>query len=151
MKTITVKQVLAVSPERLFDVLADYANYKLIIDKTDSKLIREGKAERNGVGAVRELRTGRAWFHEEITEFERPRLISYRVIDSFIPIEHVGGSIVLAAVPEGTSAVWTTTLRIKLPLIGGLLTRIFNAQLERGFAATLKAAAHKAGAGPRRG
>lgn len=138
MKTITVKRTIKAPIAKVFDVLTDHANYKLFSGIRDSKLVHEGKSEKNGVGALREIDAGRAWFQEEITAFERPRRMDYRIVKSRPPIEHRGGSIRLESTPEGTAVTWTSTFRLDIPVIGGLLTRIMAPQLERAFAAMLK-------------
>ena len=138
MKTITVRRVIKAPAERVFEILADHANYKDFPGIKDSKLVREGKAEKNGVGAVREIDAGKAWFQEEITAFERPRRLDYLIVKSRPPLEHQGGSVRLEPQADGCAVTWTTTVGVKIPLIGGLLDRLLVPQLERGLAGTLK-------------
>ena len=138
MKTITVQRTLQAPIDRVFDVLADHANYKSFPGIKDSKLVREGKTERNGVGAVREIDAGKAWFQEEITAYERPRRLDYLIVKSRPPLEHQGGSVRLEPTGAGCTVTWTTTVGVKLPLIGGLLDRLLMPQLERGLIGTLK-------------
>jgi hypothetical protein len=143
LPTITVVENLPAPPDKLFEVLCDYENYHRIT-AAKSRLVRRGTQEKNGVGAVRELRAGSAWFHEEIVGFKRPQLIEYRVIASRPAIEHDIGRICLEPWQGGTRATWTTTLRISTPLIGVLLTPLFMRQLRNGFSSTLKAASDRA-------
>ncbi len=131
MRTITVNRVLKAPIEHVFTQLSDHANYKQFPGVKKSTLVREGKPHKNGVGALREIDAGLAWFQEEITAYERPRRMDYVIRASRPPIEHQGGSVRLEPVPEGTRVNWTTTLHIKLPLIGGLATRLLAPQLER--------------------
>jgi uncharacterized protein YndB with AHSA1/START domain len=138
MKTITVRRTIKAPIERVFDVIADHANYQDFPGIKASKLVREGKTEKNGVGAVREIDAGKAWFQEEITAYERPRRLDYLIVKSRPPLEHQGGSVRLESTPEGCAVTWTTTVGVKLPLIGGLLDRLLVPQLERGLAGTLK-------------
>lgn len=138
MQTITVTRTIKAPIEKIFDLIADHANYKDFPGIRDSKLVREGTKDRNGVGAVREIDAGKAWFQEEITAYERPTRLDYRIVKARPPIDHKGGTVRLEAMPEGTVVTWLTTLRIDLPLIGGLLTKIMAPQLERGLAGTLK-------------
>jgi len=138
MRTITVQRTLKAPIEKIFDIIADHANYKSFPGIKDSKLVREGNPDRNGVGAIREIDAGKAWFQEEITHYERPRRLDYRIVKARPPIDHKGGTVRLEATAEGTAVTWVTTLRIDLPLIGGLLTKIMAPQLERGLAGTLR-------------
>ena len=137
MKTITVQRTLKAPMERVFDIIADHANYKDFPGIRASKLVREGKAEKNGVGAVREIDAGKAWFQEEITAFERPRRLDYLIVASRPPLEHQGGSVRLQPTQEGCTVTWTTTVGVKIPLIGALLDRLLVPQLQRGLAGTL--------------
>lgn len=139
MQTLTVQRTIPAPIEKVFDVLADHANYKQFPGVVDSKLVKEGKADRNGFGAVREIRVKQGWFREEITAYERPRRFDYLIIETSLPIEHRGGSVTLEAVAGGTQVTWTTTLRVKIPLIGGLLTPVALAPLRKAFGAMLKA------------
>jgi len=138
MKTITVTRTIKAPIERVFELISDHANYKTFPGIKDSKLVREGKTERNGLGALREINAGGAWFQEEITAFERPRRLDYLIVKSRPPLEHEGGSVRLTPHPEGCEVTWTTTVGVAIPLLGALLDRLMLPQLERGLAGTLK-------------
>lgn len=138
MKTITVTRTLKAPIEKVFDVIADHENYKNFPGIKASKLVKEGKKDRNGVGAVREIDAGKAWFQEEITAYERPRRLDYLIVASRPPLEHKGGSVRLEPDGAGCKVTWTTTVGVKVPLIGGLLDKLLVPQLERGLAGTLK-------------
>ena len=139
MRTITVKHTIKAPPEKIFDLLADHANYKQFPGVKDSKLLTPGKRERNGIGAVRQIDVGRARFVEIITRYKRPTRLDYRIVKSFPPVKHEGGSITLESTPEGTAVTWTSTIRLKVPVVGNLLTPLLVAQLSKGFLHTLKA------------
>ena len=140
MRTIHIKRQLNAPIERVFELLSDHAGYTRFPGVRAAQLTRMGREERNGVGAVREITLGGAWFEEEITAFARPHRLGYRILRSRPPIEHPGGLITLSANAQGCMAEWTSTFRITVPLIGGLLTRIAAKQMSRGFAAVLKQA-----------
>jgi len=138
MKTITVKRTIKAPIEKVFDLLADHANYKSFPGIKESKLVREGKTDKNGVGALREITAGPAWFQEEITHYERPRRLDYLIVKARPPMQHEGGSVRLAPHPDGCEVTWTTTVHIAIPLLGALLDKVMLPQLERGLAGTLK-------------
>jgi uncharacterized protein YndB with AHSA1/START domain len=138
MKTVTVTRSVNAPIEKVFDTIADHANYKQFPGIKDSKLVRPGTNDRNGVGALREIAAGNAWFQEEITAYERPRRLDYLIVKSRPPLEHKGGSVRLEPNGAGCTVTWTTTVGVKLPLIGGLLDKLMLPQLERGLAGTLK-------------
>lgn len=133
MRTILVKKTLKAPIEKVFDLLADHANYKLLPGVKNSKLVKNGKPNKNGVGAVREITAGPAWFREEITAYTRPTRMDYLITASRPPLKHRGGSIRLAKTAEGTAVTWSSPMRVNIPFIGGLLTPLVAAQVEKGF------------------
>lgn len=138
MQTIVVKRTIKAPIEKVFDLLSDHANYKDFPGVKDSELVKKGKPHKNGVGAVREIDAGTAWFREEITAYERPVRLDYLITKSRPPMEHKGGSVRLEATAAGTEVTWSSTLRIRIPLIGGLVTKLVAPQLAKAFAGTLK-------------
>jgi uncharacterized protein YndB with AHSA1/START domain len=143
MRTITVKHIIKAPPEKVFDLLADHANYKQFPGISNSRLLQPGKRDKNGIGAVRQIDVGRARFVELITRYKRPTRLDYRIVKSFPPVKHQGGSITLETVAEGTAVTWSSTIQLKLPVVGGLLTPLLTAQLSKGFLHTLKAVEKK--------
>ena len=139
---------MKISPERAFDMMADHAGYVNFPGVRSARVTKPGTTEPNGLGAVREVSLQGAWVQEEITVFERPRRLGYRIIKSRPPIEHEGGLIELTPTADGVDVVWTSTFRIKVPIIGGLLTRLAARQMkalfERGLAIGEKRALEKA-------
>ena len=49
-----------------------------------------------------------------------------------------GGTLTFKPVDGGTEVVWTSRARFTIPLIGGLVTKLFAGMLAKGFSATLK-------------
>lgn len=138
MQTVHVERTIKAPIEKVFDLISDHANYKDFPGVKDSELIKKGKPHKNGVGAVREIDTGTAWFQEEITAYERPVRLDYQIVKARPAIEHKGGSVRLEATAEGTKVTWTTTLRIKIPVVGGLITRVAAPQLGKAIGGMLK-------------
>ena len=138
MKTITVTRTIPAPIEKVFDILADHANYKSFPGVKDSKLIKDGKPDRNGLGAVRWINAGAIQFEEEITAFERPRRFDYLITKCSAPLEHQGGSVRCESVGNATKVTWTSVMRVKLPIIGGLLTGVMVKKLGQAFGSMLK-------------
>src|SRR3569623_1035516 len=138
MQTVHVERTIKAPIKKVFDMISDHANYKDFPGVKDSELIKKGKPLKNGVGAIREIDTGAAWFQEEITAYDRPNRLDYQIVKARPAIEHKGGSVRLEATAEGTKVTWTTTLRIKIPIVGGLLTRVAAPQLGKAIGGMLK-------------
>jgi uncharacterized protein YndB with AHSA1/START domain len=139
MQTITVKRTIKAPPEKVFALLSEHEAYTRFPGVSKSVLEQPGKAERNGIGAVRRIESGRLWFVEEITAFERPGRLGYRITRSILPLDHQGANIVLRETPEGTAITWTSTFRVTVPLLGGVLEKVLAPQFSKGYAGTLKA------------
>src|SRR3981189_2300598 len=102
MVEFQVDCTIAASPERVFDWLADPANLTAapVILK-----VRWGKgAAAPGGGGVREPMGLGGWFREQITAYDRPRASSYRVVRSFPPFDHEGGTLTLTPSTAATPA-----------------------------------------------
>jgi len=138
MRAIVVTQTLKAPIDRIFDLLSDHANYHLLPGVKKSRLVRNGKPNKNGVGAIREITAGPAWFSEEITAYTRPTRMDYRILESSPPLEHGGASIRLEKTADGTVVTWSSKMRVTIPVIGGLLTPVIARRMEKGFIATLR-------------
>ena len=139
MKTITVTRTIPAPIEQVFAVLADHANYKQFPGVKDSKLLKTGTPAPNGVGAVRFIDAGKARFTEEITAYEAPKRLDYRITRSFPPVRHEGGSIRLKSGAKGTEVTWTSAIELGVPLVGGLFTPLLAAELGKAFGHMLAA------------
>jgi hypothetical protein len=58
MRTVQVNVHIAAPIEQVFDAVSDHERFLLAADGTKTKLLREGAAERNAVGCVREVTVG---------------------------------------------------------------------------------------------
>ncbi|MEM9303033.1 MAG: SRPBCC family protein [Pseudomonadota bacterium] len=140
MQTIDVTETIPMPIEAAFELLVDHANYKRFPGVVDSELLQPGTAEPNGKGALRRISLGDVVLDEEITAFERPQRMDYRIVKSKpIRVDHQGGSIRLETVPEGTRIHWTSTMRLRIPLVGWFITRRAVQQFDKGFRALLRA------------
>lgn len=146
MRTIVVKLTLQAPIERLFDQISNHAGYTALPGVRKATLVKNGRPNKNGVGAVREVDAGLLWVREEITAYQRPRRLDYQIVSSRPRLEHRGGSIRLKKTASGTEVTWTSTFRVAAPLLGRLLTPLFAAQLARGFKAGLQEFGRRAAA-----
>lgn len=135
---------LAAPIEGVFEAMADHGRYDRFRPIKASELLKEGDTDRNGVGAVRRLHSTGMRFDEEVTAYEWPRRLDYRIIDVSIPLEHDGGSISLEPAGEGTKVVWTSSFRITVPGLGAVIGVPFAVGLKRSFRQMLEDAAELA-------
>jgi uncharacterized protein YndB with AHSA1/START domain len=144
-RSIRVERLLAAPPQSVFDVVADHARYERFDGIRRSRLAKPGEPAPNGVGAVRWVWIGPLRFEEEVTAFDAPRRLDYVIRRvRALPFRHAGGSIRLEPEGGGTRAVWTSSFEIPIPLLGRLLDRVFERQLDRGFGRVLERSAELA-------
>lgn len=141
MSTIRVERQLDGPIEGIFEILSDHAAYDRFRGIRYSELLRPGDAEPNGVGAMRRVKLGPLVFEEEITAFERPTRMDYVIRKLNVPFEHDGGSIRLEPRDGGTHALWTSTFRIPVAVIGGPSEAAIKLALGNGFARLLRVSA----------
>jgi uncharacterized protein YndB with AHSA1/START domain len=138
-RSVRVKRRLDAPPEAVFEILADHVRYDRFDGIRRAELVRPGERDRNGHGAVRWVWLGPLRFEEEITVFEPPTQLDYRIREvRGLPFRHQGGSIRLAPADGGTDVIWTSSFEIPIPVVGALLDRIFASRLERGFGGVLE-------------
>ncbi|MGV0769947.1 SRPBCC family protein [Mycobacterium sp. DBP42] len=142
MQTVTVERTIEAPQDEVFDFMSNAANFTRSALVLRQRLARPGLQAPYGPGAVRILLWTIGWFRERITAYDAPRSFDYTVERSFPPSEHRHGRVSFATVDGGTHVVWTTTFRVKFPLIGDALTRwVGRPMLTRVFNDVLDAAA----------
>jgi hypothetical protein len=134
MKTAHMHAFIAAPIDKVWAFITDYEGYARIPGVKAAQILAPGKPERNGLGALRKVVVMGASLEEEITRFEAPHRLCYRIVRSKpLTIEHEGGDMKLSTRDGGTEIDWTTTMELRLPLVGGLMTRILVAVVQRKF------------------
>jgi uncharacterized protein YndB with AHSA1/START domain len=122
MEQVHVNVYIHAPVARVFDAVSDHEGFLRSEDGTSTKLLRPGAAERNGLGALREVRVGRRIrYVEEITAFARPASFDYQIIESTQPLRHQGSQIRFTPRGDGTEVDWTSRFEIAVPLVGRAL------------------------------
>ena len=138
MRAVHVVRTIPAPAEEVFDLLADHANYDRFRAINGSKLLREGEPAPNGVGALREIKVRPLTFEEEITAYERPSRLDYRIVKLNVPFEHHGGIIRLSTGSDETLVDWRSSFTVPTPVVGGVEERIWQPVLARGFRRVLE-------------
>ncbi len=119
--------------ERVFDAISDHETF-LHSGETTARLLREGAVDRNGLGCVREVRAGRrVRYVEEITAWDRPSSFSYTILETSLPLRHLGSRLAFASNDRGTDVVWTANFEMPVLVVGRLLRAWLDRQLTRAF------------------
>ena len=144
MPTVKIEEIVSAEQDALFAVLTDHEKFERFRGVQSCTLVREGKHERNGVGAVRRVHLGGpAVLDEEIVVFERPAVYEYRVIRARpFPVNHTLGRVELEALDAGrTRVVWTSTFEVAVPIVGKRIGNHAASQFARAFRSTIREAA----------
>jgi len=150
MQTVVVTKTINAPIDVVFEEFTDHERLTDLPMVLSADVVVPGRTEKNGLGAVRVVNGGLLRLREEITGFERPRLMEYRILEtSPIRSEHELGRVEFTEVPGGTKVVWTTVFTAKL--LGGRTDKAFALAFRLIFAMTLNQVAKRATAAIRSG
>jgi hypothetical protein len=144
MVTVRVERTVDVARDSLFAVFADHEGYGRFRGVKKCELIRPGRDERNGLGALRRVHLGGPTvLDEEIVAYDAPHSYEYRIVRARpLPVKHTLGRVELEALDANrTKVVWTSTFDIPIPIIGKAISERAAVQFTRAFDATILAAA----------
>jgi Polyketide cyclase / dehydrase and lipid transport len=128
--------VSAADPATVYALLRDGSTWPEWGPIDSFTLARPGTDEPEGVGAVRELRSGRITGRDEIVELVADRRLSYAHTSS-LPVRDYRGEVELEPVAGGTRIRWAVAFDPKIPGTGPLVRRAldgFVAKLTQGLA-----------------
>ncbi len=129
MYQIHVGITIDAPPRQVFDVLADHERF-LRGPALACRLLTEGRAHRNGLGAVREVTAEGTVFTEEITAFDPPRHFEYivrRLIDprgKLARFRHERGWLDVVPSGEKTRVDWYSRFAVTMPIVGWFAERM---------------------------
>ncbi len=139
MFTVHVEKELEMPIEKAFEAITDHANYHLYaaVDKAD--LLKSGSDDKNGVGAIREIKSGGMTLQEEIVAYESPHKMAYQIISAKpFAIEHRVGEITLREAGNATKVIWHSEFNFSAPIIGSFLTKFLGPKVAKSFASLLR-------------
>jgi hypothetical protein len=124
--------------EKVFAGISDHAAF-LNAKNIRCRLLQGGEKDTNGIGTVREVRSGMFCFVETINAFEAPNFYEYRIatlrgpLGIKLPFQHALGRIELEIFDNKTRTVWVSHFHFAIPLIGTWLDRKLGADISRTF------------------
>ncbi len=140
MQTLHVDQIFETDAETVFDVISDHAGYARLPGVRAAWLRAEGSPTANGVGAERVIKLPAVTIVERITEYEPGKSMAYQIIESPLPIEHIGARILLQPIDDGlrTRVHWTSRLRATTRVARTPVEIAIARQLAFGYSMALK-------------
>jgi len=144
MVTIEVEQWFPASRSQVFEHLCDHERF-LAAPGLVCRVTTAGSPTKNGLGAIREVRTAGLYFRESITGFEPGESFDYhidtmRLLGLPLSFKHDRGRLTFVDLANGTRVRWESTLTVNTPLVGAVIERDFHARASHAFSSLLKAA-----------
>jgi polyketide cyclase/dehydrase/lipid transport protein len=109
----------AAPPEVVWPLVAEVERWKEWSFLTRTFLLRPGRPDPNGVGALRRLAVGPFGSKEEVVAFEPPRHLGY-VARRGMPARHYRADVVLEPEGSGTRVTWRGTMEPLVPGTGAV-------------------------------
>ncbi len=128
MQRIQLSRRIAAPPEPVWERFTDHARLAEWAGLKEVVLRQQGYPPPNGLGAIRVIRQAGLAVQEEITIFEPPRRMGYR-LTAGAPIRQHRGEVTFERDGEATLVTWRVEFLPWLPGTGGLLRRLLERQL----------------------
>ena len=123
MQELEVRRLFDASRDELWDQYTDHVSWADWAGVGNVWLDRAGRDEPNGVGCVRVIANPGVTVREEITEFEPPRRMVYRIVSGPVPLRNHRGEVLFEQRGDQTEIVWRCQFEPTVPLTGGLMRR----------------------------
>ncbi|MFT4125411.1 MAG: SRPBCC family protein [Gordonia sp. (in: high G+C Gram-positive bacteria)] len=127
MREIHLTRTIPAPIDDVFDAFTDHERLADLPMVISARLIRHGDTEKNGLGAIREVNGGVVWLREEITGWQRPTVMEYRIRKARPEVQHELGRVEFTEVPGGTHIDWISRFGLNVPIMNGVVEVIFGA------------------------
>ncbi|MEV4148920.1 SRPBCC family protein [Amycolatopsis sp. NPDC049691] len=139
VQRISVRGVTSADPDTVYALLRDGASWPRWSPLGSFELVREGKDEPEGLGAIRLFRTGGVRSYEEIVALEPGRRFGY-ALDHGLPLRDYVAYVDLTPVDGGTEIHWHSSFTAKIPGTGWFYRRFLARFIGRVVAGLVEAA-----------
>jgi hypothetical protein len=113
--------VSSAPPAAVWALLADVTTWSEWGPWDEAAREREGDPPPDGVGARRRVRRGRVVSIEEVTAFEPPFRLGYRLVERGLPVKGYEAEVTLVGEGDGTRIRWRSSFDGRYPLVGAVL------------------------------
>lgn len=128
--TITLEQTAKAPKKLLFQLLSDHQNLGRFFDGK-YRLIKAGKPEQNGIGAVREVDSGPFTIQEQIIDYKENEHLHYKIIQG-VPVNEHGGWIKFTSLNADQSLIhYRIKFSPKFMGTGWILRYLFEVKLKK--------------------
>ncbi len=121
MQSLTVERVLSAPIDEVWALYTDHRGWAKLLGSIEVTLDPEGIPAPNGVGCIRQVRLlGKELVAEEVTVFEPPTRMKYRIVRGGGPIRDHDGEVLFAPCEGGTKVTWRVQFDSPIPGVGAL-------------------------------
>lgn len=135
MQHVHVTAVVHNSLNKVFAAVTDHRNFLTGGDMV-CHVVKSGQPNKNGLGAIRTIRTKKYTLTEEINEFIENKSFDYQIIDikPKVAVIHHNGWLEFTAIDENTTQVdWQSHFTFTTPVIGHMIGWLVKRRLEKVF------------------
>jgi uncharacterized protein YndB with AHSA1/START domain len=122
VRRVEVERLIPHPLEKVFARYTDHVGWSGWAGLGRVSLVREGTPERDGKGCVRAFSTAPG-LREEVTLFEPPRRMEYRIVRGPVPMADHRGEVCFVPEGSGTRVTWRVTFRSRVPGLGFVIER----------------------------
>jgi len=128
MQRIELRQEIPAPPDVVWAVYTDHEGWQRWAGMGEVVLRQQGHPPPNGLGAIRVIRSAGVAVEEEVTAFDPPKYMEYR-LTAGVPIREHRGEVRFEPSSGGTRIDWTVEFRPLIPGTGRLLRWVFERAL----------------------
>ncbi len=128
MQRIELSQEIPAPPDAVWAVYTDHEGWQRWAGVGEVVLRQQGHPPPNGLGAIRVIRQSGIAVEEEVTAFDPPKRMEYR-LTAGAPIRDHRGQVVFEPVESGTRVGWTVEFRPWIPGTGPVLRWVLERAL----------------------
>ncbi len=128
MRQIELEGTVAAPRPAVWNVYTDHVGWAAWAGVQEVVLRQRGDPPPNGLGAIRVLRSRGIAVEEEITGFDPPKRLAYRLVGG-LPIRNHEGEVRFDVCDSGTRITWRVRFEPLLPFTGAILTRLIRRSL----------------------
>ncbi len=131
MPRVRVTQFVKAPREEAWAFYTDHAGWSSWAGAGKVHLSKTGAPERDGVGCVRVIVNPGVTVEEEVTAFEAPRRMVYRVVGGRMPLKNHEGEVLFEERDGGTFITWSCYFEPTLPATGWVMKHVIAGVFRR--------------------
>ncbi len=129
MQEFSLQGTVAAPPDSVWRVFTDHCRYTEWAGVQEVVLRQRGDPPPNGLGCIRVMRSRGIAIEEEITAFEPPKFLAYRLVGG-LPVRNYEAEVRLDPCDSGTRILWSVHFEPWIQFTGRLLARVIQSGLQ---------------------